>query len=73
MEENDSKQYNINLFIKLGIVVLSIIIIVGAGMRILPGAISVTSTGNKKDLPIYCVNTNERKVALTFDVAWGNG
>lgn len=28
--------------------------------------------GAEKELPIYCVNTNgEKKVALTFDAAWG--
>lgn len=27
--------------------------------------------GEGKDLPIYSVNTNEKKLALTFDCAWG--
>jgi hypothetical protein len=72
MEPNESKQYNINLFIKIGIVILSIIIIVQFGIHILPGAITVTNTGSKKDLPIFCVNTKEKKVALSFDAAWGN-
>ena len=26
-----------------------------------------------KKLPIYCVKTEEKKVALSFDAAWGNG
>lgn len=26
----------------------------------------------KRDLPIYCVQTEEPKIALTFDAAWGN-
>lgn len=31
------------------------------------------STKTKKDtLPIYCVNTTEKKIALTFDAAWGD-
>lgn len=25
-----------------------------------------------RKLPIYCVSTEEKKVALTFDAAWGN-
>ena len=28
--------------------------------------------GTNKKMPIYCVKTNEKKVALSFDAAWGN-
>ena len=34
-------------------------------------AVAVSQTA-KKELPIYCVNTTEKKVALSFDAAWGN-
>lgn len=34
--------------------------------------VSVTNTVNGKELPIYCVDTEEKKVALSFDAAWGN-
>lgn len=27
---------------------------------------------SKKELPIYCVDTEEKKVAISFDAAWGN-
>lgn len=38
------------------------------------GQIAATSStvGNRK-LPIYCVDTDEKKVALSFDAAWGGG
>ena len=29
------------------------------------------SSGDKK-LPIYCVDTSEKKIAISFDAAWGN-
>ena len=29
------------------------------------------STVNGKDLPIYCVQTDDKKVSLSFDAAWG--
>lgn len=32
-----------------------------------------SSAGGKKELPIYCVQTDEPKIALTFDAAWGEG
>lgn len=31
-----------------------------------------SSTSAGKELPIYCVQTDEPKIALTFDAAWGN-
>lgn len=34
--------------------------------------ITVSSTVNGRELPIYCVETDEKKIALTFDAAWGN-
>lgn len=34
-------------------------------------SIGVLANSDRK-LPIYCVETNEKKVALSFDAAWGN-
>lgn len=34
---------------------------------------AVTTTASKKKLPIYCVDTPEKKVAISFDAAWGAG
>ncbi len=28
--------------------------------------------GNDRKLPIYCVETEEKKIAISFDAAWGN-
>lgn len=33
----------------------------------------VPVTGEDKLLPIYSVDTTEKKVAISFDAAWGNG
>lgn len=38
----------------------------------LPKTISVSNTVGNRELPIYCVDTAEKKVALSFDAAWGN-
>ena len=35
--------------------------------------VSVSNTVNGKELPIYSVETDEKKVALSFDAAWGDG
>ncbi|MCC8029161.1 MAG: polysaccharide deacetylase family protein [Lachnospiraceae bacterium] len=34
--------------------------------------ISVSNAVNGRNLPIYCVDTDEKKVAISFDAAWGN-
>jgi peptidoglycan-N-acetylglucosamine deacetylase len=71
-DQNEPERVDISLFVKVGIVVLSIVLIVGLGVKMLPNAVTVSSSGSKRDLPIYCVNTEENKVALSFDAAWGN-
>ena len=41
------------------------------GSGIAGGDIIGNPRAGKKDLPIYNVKTDEKKVALTFDAAWG--
>ena len=73
MEDKENKSVSdITLFVKIGIIVLSILTVVGLGIKFIPEAITVSNIGKKRDLPIYSVNTDENKVALSFDVAWGN-
>ena len=72
MEENSGNIKDITLFVKIGIIVLSLLLVIGLGAKIIPDAVSVSNIGRKRDLPIYCVNTDENKVALSFDAAWGN-
>lgn len=72
-EQISAEQVDISLFIKIGIIVLSIMVVIGLGMKYLPKAITVSNTSSKRDLPIYCVKTDDKKVALTFDAAWVNG
>ena len=33
---------------------------------------AVSAAAEKRDIPIYSVNTEEKKVAISFDAAWGN-
>ena len=40
--------------------------------RMLPDSVTVSNTVNGRELPIYCVETDENKVALSFDAAWEN-
>lgn len=41
-------------------------------IRFLPDSITVSSSVGGRELPIYCVETDKKQVALSFDAAWGN-
>lgn len=68
----DMEKKKMSIFLKVGIFVLTGILMIAGTISYIPKVVTVSSNGNKKDLPIYCVNTEEKKVALSFDAAWGN-
>ena len=67
----EEEQDKIIKFIKAGLVIMSAVLLLAIGQRVLPEV--VTASASAKKLPIYCVDTEEKKVALSFDAAWGNG
>jgi peptidoglycan-N-acetylglucosamine deacetylase len=71
-ESQPEKVSYASLFVKVGIVVLSIIMIIGLGIKIIPEAVTVTNISTKHDLPIYSVSLEEAKVSLSFDAALTN-
>ena len=56
---------------KISIILALAIALVGS-YKYIGGYITVSSSVNGRELPIYCVQTDEKKVALSFDAAWGN-
>lgn len=54
------------------LVALSLALLVLAGLIGIRVSIPTNSTVGDRELPIYCVETSEPKIALTFDAAWGN-
>jgi len=56
---------------KLSILLALAIALVGS-YKYIGGYVTVSSNVNGRELPIYCVQTDEKKVALSFDAAWGN-
>ncbi len=42
-------------------------------VRFLPDSITVSSSVGGRELPIYCVETDKKQVALSFDAACGGG
>lgn len=57
------KNWKIAVFIGL--------ILIGSALG-MSKVVNVSNTVNGKELPIYSVQTEEKKVALSFDAAWGN-
>ena len=59
---------------KNGLFLLGILAFAQACRMLAPQSVSVSgsSAANGRQLPIYCVQTDQKKVALTFEAAWGN-
>ena len=71
-EAEDFKTNLRNQVIKSALFLLGVVALVKCVTTFVPQAVSVSSTINGKELPIYCVETDDKKVALSFDAAWGN-
>ena len=65
----------IHLKKKYVILGVSVLAAIGVGVHFLPPVAEYTSAvltaQTKRELPIYCVQTDEKKVAISFDAAWG--
>lgn len=57
---------------RFGLLAGAIVLFVLCFSLLFPDAITVSNSVNGRELPIYCVETPEKKVALSFDAAWGN-
>ena len=78
-KETEREIHTIGSFIRTGLFVLSVVLV--ASLAVAYGqnhlsentAVTTNTTGNsEKKLPIYCVDRNDNKIALSFDAAWGN-
>jgi polysaccharide deacetylase family sporulation protein PdaB len=57
---------------KGSILIVCILLLLTIAICNIPAILSVSSSVGGRELPIYCVQTNEKKIALSFDAAWGN-
>lgn len=75
-EEGQSREaymrQNLMLSVKYGALVLAALAVVRGGYTVISENVTVSSSVNGRELPIYCVETDEKKIALSFDAAWGN-
>ena len=51
-------------------IMLSLCLIVAVTV-VIGGSVGAYATANKL-LPIYCVETEKKQIAISFDAAWGN-
>lgn len=51
---------------------LATIALIQGVTKVLPDSVTVSSSVGGRELPIYCVETDKKQVALSFDAAWGN-
>lgn len=52
--------------------VIILFLLLAGGIHIAPEILPASYTVGNRELPIYCVDTSEKKIALSFDAAWGN-
>ncbi len=58
--------------VKSAAFLLATVALIQGIVKVLPDSITVTNSVNGRELPIYCVETDKKQVALSFDAAWGN-
>lgn len=64
------KKYIMSHWLLSGIFIFCLL--VGTGALISSDVLPVSYTVGNRELPIYSVDTTEKKIALSFDAAWGN-
>lgn len=69
--EEYAKQ-RVTLGIKYGVFALAAFALLRGVLVTAAGSITVSNSVDGRELPIYCVETPEKKIALSFDAAWGN-
>lgn len=62
----------IDKFVKSGLFWCALLFFAFAIGKYASDNVSVSNSVDGRELPIYCVETEEKKVALSFDAAWGN-
>ena len=66
----------VNISRKTTVLAAAVLVLAGLlGVRYREGGLILptSSDAGRRDLPIYCVQTDAPEIALTFDAAWGNG
>ena len=68
----EEKKQKLIRMAKYGVLVLTVLATVRGIVINARQSFFTSSTVDGRELPIYCVETKEPEIALTFDAAWGN-
>lgn len=60
------------LSLKYGVFALTAFAVLRGVLAAAGANVSVSNSVDGRELPIYCVETQEKKIAISFDAAWGN-
>lgn len=72
MKPKTIKQQQAKVFFKCGCIVCTLLLLGIIFARFVAPSITITGAAQKRKIPIYCVETDKKQVALSFDAAWGN-
>lgn len=74
-EFRTKEEYHQTLKERIFRVVIAGLTLVAAGSvvsAVVQKMVTVSNSVNGRELPVYCVETTKKQVALSFDAAWGN-
>ncbi len=57
---------------RVALVLICGLLAVWGAARLIPESVTVSNSVDGRELPIYCVQTDQKVVGLSFDAAWGN-
>lgn len=72
MEHETLKRQNLKTFFKCGCVVCTLLLLGAAAFHFVAPAVTISGAAETRKIPVYCVDTDKKQVALSFDAAWGN-
>lgn len=62
-----------NIYIvKMRTLIIAAVAVIAAAALLVPKAVTTFNSTNGRNLPVYCVDTPDNKIALTFDCAWND-
>lgn len=66
-----NKNIGVKFFLIFAVICVTTLGVIKPVANVVLNPDSITVSASKKKLPIYCVDTPEKKVSISFDAAWG--
>ena len=69
MKHEALKRQNLKTFFKCGCVVCTLLLLGAAAFHFVAPTVTISGAAEARKIPIYCVDTDKKQVALSFDAA----